>query len=258
MSTSSENRSEGKFEQPFGAIIGSILGVIAWLLFIVLYALYWSKGFDLFQDAIVTIASLLIMGLAIGAMWMIWFSLNRGSRQWWAKDNRSRIQKSRGTGENLNLGQRGGQVVSAVIILMILAFFVYNQAANTGFFTSKFGGWEMFAFYGSIGLGLVPPLARAAIGRRNPVRPVEAFCNLFSAFTCLWFFFVFPFNFAHFPDALPLAIRFAAAWVTNDIAKVVLILGFLGGMISAAYNVMRYFTFTQLNELGPTKKPISM
>lgn len=257
MSTSSENRSEGKFVPPFGAIIGSILGVVAWLIFILLYALYWSKGFDFFQDAIVTIASLVIMGLAIGAMWTVWLSLNRGARWWWAGDDRSRIQKSRESREYLNLGQRGGEVVAAVVILLIVAFFAYHQAANTGFFTTKFGGWEMLAFYGSMILGIVPPLARAAVGRRNPVRPIEAFCSLFSAFACLFLFAVFPFNFAHFADALPVALRFAAAWVTNDIAKVVLILGFLVGLISAGYNMVRYLSFYEPKE-RPTEQPISI
>ncbi|MDA4130906.1 MAG: hypothetical protein OK457_09060 [Thaumarchaeota archaeon] len=65
-----------KYEGPMGPIIGSILGVIAWLVFILLYALFWSKGFDLFQNIIVTIVSLAIAGLAIGLMWLIWFSPN--------------------------------------------------------------------------------------------------------------------------------------------------------------------------------------
>jgi hypothetical protein len=50
----------------------SILGVIAWLVFILLYALYWSKGFSLFQNIIVTIVSLIIVGLLIGLMWVVW------------------------------------------------------------------------------------------------------------------------------------------------------------------------------------------
>gem|GEM_PF-2153164 len=53
-------------------IIFSILGVIAWLVFILFYALYWSRGFSLFQNVIVTIVSLAIAGLLIGLMWVIW------------------------------------------------------------------------------------------------------------------------------------------------------------------------------------------
>jgi H+/Cl- antiporter ClcA len=74
-----------KYDPPFGAIIGSILGIVGWLVFILLYALYWSKGFDLFQNIILTIASLLITGMLIGAVWMIWFRLAGEPRHWWAK-----------------------------------------------------------------------------------------------------------------------------------------------------------------------------
>jgi hypothetical protein len=78
-----EDISKRRVGPPFGAIMGSILGIIAWLVFILLYALYWSKSFDLFQNIIVTIASLLIVGLLIGAMWMIWFRMTGVARRWW-------------------------------------------------------------------------------------------------------------------------------------------------------------------------------
>ncbi len=52
--------------------MASMLGLVAWLVFILLYALYWSKGFDLFQNLVVAFVSLAITGIAIGLMWMIW------------------------------------------------------------------------------------------------------------------------------------------------------------------------------------------
>ena len=56
-----------------GPVVASILAVVGWLVFILLYALYWSKGFDLFQNVIVTLVSLIVMGLLIGAMWLVWY-----------------------------------------------------------------------------------------------------------------------------------------------------------------------------------------
>lgn len=58
--------------KPLGPIVVSILAVIAWLVFILLYALYWSNGFSLFQNVIVTIVSLTIMALFIGLGWVVW------------------------------------------------------------------------------------------------------------------------------------------------------------------------------------------
>jgi len=69
----SEQRSTEKYEGPLGPVIASILGIIAWLIFIIIYALYWSNGFTIFQNIIVTIVSIMVAGLLIGAMWLIWF-----------------------------------------------------------------------------------------------------------------------------------------------------------------------------------------
>ena len=251
-----EKETEWKFEPPFGAIIASIIGIVAWLVFIVLYALDWSKNYDFFQNAIVTIASLLITGLAIGAIWMIWFRMNGGvPREWKNKrDERSQFQNRRRTRneEILDAGQRAGEIVSVTIVLLILGFYLYHQIENTGFFTPSFNGWEMFALYGSIILSLVPPLARAAIGRRNPVRPIEAFGNLFFAFATLWLLLVFPFNFAHFSAALPVQTRSLFFWLTNDIARFALVLAIPASFTSAVYNIVRYITFTPAERTSST------
>jgi hypothetical protein len=146
--------------------------------------------------------------------------------------------------EFLTLPQRFGEIVSAIIITLILGFYLYQQFENTGFFTSGFGPWEMFAFYGSILLSLLPPLTRARFGRRNPVRPLETFTNIFFVFSMIFLLEVFPFDFAHFPDALPQAIRFMFWWLTNDVAKIAMVLAIFGGLISAGVNIVRYISYS--------------
>jgi hypothetical protein len=155
----------------------------------------------------------------------------------------SRSEERGQQNEHLKDKQRFQELISVIIGLLFLAFYVYNQVENTGFFTSKFGTSEMFAFYGSILLSFLPPLARAAIGRRNPVRPLEALSNIFFAFSTLYLLVVFPFNFAHFPDALPAFVRFMFWWLTNDIARIIFALVFLALMISAVVNIVKYLTF---------------
>jgi Kef-type K+ transport system membrane component KefB len=73
MSVVNESRAATRYEGPIAPIVASIVGIIAWLVFILVYALFWSKSFDLFQNIIVTIVSLSIAGLVIGLMWLIWF-----------------------------------------------------------------------------------------------------------------------------------------------------------------------------------------
>lgn len=53
-------------------IVLSILAFIVWLVFILFYALFWSTGFTLFQNIIVTIVSFLVTGGLMGIMWVIW------------------------------------------------------------------------------------------------------------------------------------------------------------------------------------------
>jgi hypothetical protein len=53
-------------------MVASILAIVAWLMFILLYALFLSKSFDLFQNIVVTVVSLLVACLLIGIMWVLW------------------------------------------------------------------------------------------------------------------------------------------------------------------------------------------
>ena len=56
---------------PIGLMVASMLGVLVWLVFILIYALYWSGGFSLFQNVVVFIVSVGITGVLIGLMWVI-------------------------------------------------------------------------------------------------------------------------------------------------------------------------------------------
>jgi len=57
---------------PLVPIIVTFLVVAIWLVFILIYALFWSIGFNWFQDVIVTIVSLVLAALVIGLAWMAW------------------------------------------------------------------------------------------------------------------------------------------------------------------------------------------
>ena len=57
---------------PIGLVVASMVGILVWLVFILLFALYWSEGYSLFQNIIVFLVSLGIAGLLIGMMWIVW------------------------------------------------------------------------------------------------------------------------------------------------------------------------------------------
>jgi hypothetical protein len=131
-------------------------------------------------------------------------------------------------------------LVSILAMALLFSFFAFHQLAQTGFFTPKFGPFEMVCFYGPIILSPAASVIRAVSGHRNTGRPVEVLVNLFVASAALWLLAVFPFDFSHFADALPAAIRFMFAWVNNDIGKIVLILQVIIGSIVACATAITF------------------
>ncbi len=61
-----------------GRVLLSVLGPIAWLIFTLLYVGFWAKGFTIFQDVVVVLVSILVLGGVMAAVWITW-----GTR--WAK-----------------------------------------------------------------------------------------------------------------------------------------------------------------------------
>lgn len=57
-----------------------ILGT-AWLVFILLFAAFWSSQFDLFQNLVIFFASLIALIGVIGAMWAGW-GMRMAENEW--------------------------------------------------------------------------------------------------------------------------------------------------------------------------------
>lgn len=85
------------------------------------------------------------------------------------------------------------------------------------------------------------PIARLLTGKRNKSRPAELIASVFWIVASTWFLMVvFPFNFAHFADIVPDFLRFLVSWITNDIARVLIAIGLLGGIVSVGINTVLY------------------
>lgn len=67
---------------PLSLTLASIIAFLAWLVFILLFAVFWSNGFNLFQDIVILIASIGIVVVLIGLMWFIW---GRKQWNWWTR-----------------------------------------------------------------------------------------------------------------------------------------------------------------------------
>ncbi len=148
--------------------------------------------------------------------------------------------------------ERAGNIVGVVAILFIVLYFVALQVWSTGFFTSRFGTVEMLLFYISLMFGMVTSAVRGLFGRKNLARLFDIFGFVLFTVVLAWLFVVFPFDFAYFADALPNFLRFLLQWISNDIARVLMLLGIIATPVMAVYTAVLYvFVRRELSELAP-------
>lgn len=152
--------------------------------------------------------------------------------------------------DKVKISERGGEVVGVIVIGLITLFFYTHQTQATGFFTSSFGATEALLLYGALGTGMAGPIARLATGRRNKSRPVDLMASLVWIAASAWLLAVFPFNFAHFGDIVPDFLRFLVNWVTNDIARILLAIGMVGGIAFVGVTAVLYIRVKALLRSG--------
>ncbi len=151
--------------------------------------------------------------------------------------------------DNMKPSERGGEIVGVIVIGFIALFFYAHETEATGFFTSSFGGIEALLLYGAILIGMAGPVARFLTGRRNKSRPPELIASVFWIVASAWFVMVvFPFNFAHFADVMPDFLRVLVSWITNDIARVLIAIGMVGGIFFVGVNSVLYIKVRALLE----------
>ena len=145
---------------------------------------------------------------------------------------------SRGKAEaekGIPFGERVVGISIVVFSILILLYFAAHQMRSTGFFTAKFGTMEMLMLYGLLTLGIVSAGLEGVLGRRHISRLFDVFGGLiFAAIFSVWLLVLFPFEFAYFADVLPDSLSFLLQWISNDIARVLMVLGiivYLGGAV---------------------------
>lgn len=140
----------------------------------------------------------------------------------------------------LKLGERIGNVVAIAFIVIFAVILIDFQVSNNGFFTASFGPVEQFLFYGSLLYGIIPSLVRAATGRRNLGRFADLFGSLFSIIALSYFLVTFPFDFTALLNYLPANIRPSFDWFTNDLVKLLFMLGIVVTAITMVYNAILF------------------
>jgi hypothetical protein len=61
-----------KEESPFIPIVVTLVAAICWAIFMLLHILFWSSNFSLFQNIVIILLSIVVVGGVIGLMWVFW------------------------------------------------------------------------------------------------------------------------------------------------------------------------------------------
>ena len=165
-------------------------------------------------------------------------SETKATKNWFARRAEAEVKAKKDT---LSSSERIGSIVGFVIVFLVMLYFVAHQTRSTGFFSSKFNALEMLLFYGSLLFGgFCTVLGPVRVRHRNLVRLGDMFFNITVTIAVIWLFVVFPFEFAYFADVLPDFLRFLLQWISNDIARVPMVLVIIVAPVMAIYYAIMY------------------
>jgi len=175
-------------------------------------------------------------------------SETKATKNWFARHAETEAKK-----DIMSYSERIGNIVGVVIGFLVVLYFVAHQTGSTGFFTSKFDTLETLLLYGSMMYGIVSSALKGLFGRKNLVRLFDVFGAILGAIAIAWLFVVFPFDFAYFANVLPDFLRFLVQWISNDIARVLMVLGIIVALVMAIYTAILY-VFVRRELSKPTLK----
>jgi hypothetical protein len=151
---------------------------------------------------------------------------------------------SRGKAEaekGIPFGERVVGIAIVVFSVLMVLYLVAHQVRSTGFFTASFGTSEMLMLYGLLILGIISAGLEGVFGLRLYSRLFDVFGGLLLAAVCtVWLLVVFPFEFAYFSDVAPDSLSFLVQWISNDIARVLMVLGIIVYLGAAVFCPVAY------------------
>lgn len=236
-------------------LVGLVLLVVLALVALVAFLFSFLAGSGAVLEAILELAIVPALLIAAGIVTIL------TGISWWGGGGGwlSGVARAKALEDHMRISSRVGEVVGAIISLIVFFFLYENQLRGVAFFTPSFGSQASIYFYGPLFTGIILSLARAVLGYRNKVRPFDAMNALFLVVAALWLLAVFPFDFAHFGDMFPSPIQFLFGWLSNPIGRFLFILGAIGSSINFVYTTALYTSLRHHTHVmrTPTESPPS-
>ena len=162
--------------------------------------------------------------------------------------SRGKAEADKGIPKNERIVGIGFFFAGSVLIILYLAA---HQIWSTGFFTAAFGTTETIMLYGSWIAWIITSGLEGLLGQRLLSRLFDAFGGIiFIAVATAWLLVVFPFDFTHFADVLPESLRFLVQWISNDIARILMVVYSVAMGIAAVYAPIAY-KFVRIKRFNP-------
>ena len=216
-----------------GLVLLAVLLVVAVLAFFFSFMTGAGAVLSVALELLLIPALLIAAGVVTALTGVAWWG--QGGEGWFSGMARRRARLDR-----MRASARGGEVVGAIITIVVFLFLYENQLRGVAFFASDFGSLAQFFFYAPLFTGMALSLARAVYGRRNGLRPFDSVNALFLAAAAFWLLSVFPFDFSHFGDMFPSSIGFVFWWLTNDVGRFLLTLAGLCALVNSVYTAFLY------------------
>ena len=144
--------------------------------------------------------------------------------------------------------ERAGQLISVMLTIIASTYLFMHWLRDTGFYDPGFDEIDATVLFGPILFGLVPPLFRFLVGRKNASRPSDVIVSVLFTISAIYFLANFMFNMEVFATPLPEGARFLLDWISDDVARALLGLAVVGGAFSAAWNVLTYVKVKEILE----------
>jgi len=150
---------------------------------------------------------------------------------------RARAEADKG----VSSGDRFIGIVIVAVSLLFIGIFVAHQICSTRFFTSKFGILEMVMLYGGLIAWIITGSLDGIFAKRFLSRLFDVFGGIiFILISLIWLLVVFPFEFAFFGDIFSEVLRFLVNWISNDIARGIMLMGTVLLSIGGVYSPIAY------------------
>lgn len=150
--------------------------------------------------------------------------------------------------DKLNDAERAMQLVGWVFTAIAAWFLLTHWTEDTGFYTTEFGRLDAVLLFGPLLFGVLPPLVRTLRGRKNLARPWDIVSSVLFVLSSAYFLCVFPFDMAFFAVPLPESLQFLIDWVSEDFAKLILVIGAIGGTFGIGWTTLTYFKVREILE----------